>query len=90
MGQKLHILITDAYGQVISLRLRIAFMIFLTPKLPRFTGLQKHLLYWVTHLRIGRCGTGKATYESVLDGYEPTGDADDVREQVKIRLDKLK
>ncbi len=31
-----------------------------------------------------------ATYESILEGYEPTGGSDDVKEQVKMRLDKLK
>ena len=31
----------------------------------------------------------KATFESVRDGYTPSGDADDVQEGVRIRLEKL-
>ncbi len=31
----------------------------------------------------------KATFESVRDGYEPTGADDDVLDNVKMRLDKM-
>ena len=31
----------------------------------------------------------KATFESVRDGYEPTGTDDDVLDNVKMRLDRM-
>ena len=37
----------------------------------------------------GEMTQAKATFESVRDGYTPSGDADDVQEGVRIRLEKL-
>jgi TolA-binding protein len=37
----------------------------------------------------GEMVQAKATFESVRDGYTPSGDADDVQEGVRIRLEKL-
>ena len=38
----------------------------------------------------GEFEQAQATYESILTGYTPSGDRDDVTENVQLRLEKLK
>ena len=37
----------------------------------------------------GELSQAKATFESIRDGYTPSGDADDVQEGVRMRIEKL-
>ena len=37
-----------------------------------------------------RYAQAKATFESILNGYKPTGTSDDVLDNVRMRLGKLK
>ena len=86
-----YLLIMDAYGagDFLSVENRVY----------DFSDSETSQIYWLAKAFIilgdsfadrGDVEQARATYESVLDGYQPTGDADDVKEQVKMRLDKLK
>lgn len=86
-----YLLIMDAYGA--------GDFIAVENRVYDFSDSETSQIYWLAKAFIilgdsfadrGDVEQAKATYESVLDGYEPTGDADDVKEQVKMRLDKLK
>ena len=86
-----YLLITDAYGAGDFLAVE--------NRVYDFSDSETSQIYWLAKAFIilgdsfadrGDVEQARATYESVLEGYEPTGDADDVREQVKMRLDKLK
>ncbi|HKM12752.1 MAG TPA: tetratricopeptide repeat protein [Bacteroidales bacterium] len=86
-----YLLITDAYGAGDFLAVE--------NRVYDFSDSETSQIYWLAKAFIilgdsfadrGDVEQARATYESVLEGYQPTGDADDVKEQVKMRLDKLK
>lgn len=86
-----YLLITDAYGA--------GDFIAVENRVYDFSDSETPQIYWLAKAFIvlgdsfvdkGDIEQARATYESVLEGYQPTGDADDVKEQVKMRLDKLK
>ena len=86
-----YLLITDAYGA--------GDFIAVENRVYDFSDSETSQIYWLARAFIvlgdsfvdkGDIEQARATYESVLEGYQPTGDADDVKEQVKMRLDKLK
>jgi len=86
-----YLLITDAYGA--------GDFIAVENRVYDFSDSETPQIYWLAKAFIvlgdsfvdkGDIEQARATYESILEGYQPTGDADDVKEQVKMRLDQLK
>ncbi len=86
-----YLLITDAYGAGDFIAVENRVYDFADSETPQIYWLAKaFIVLGDSFVDKGDIEQARATYESVLEGYQPTGDADDVKEQVKMRLDKLK